>query len=247
MDTRLQQPTLELRNVTKSYGTRNVVDGVALTLRPGTITGLVGVNGSGKTTLFKVIAGLLKPASGTIDLVYDSRNRVSLLPLSADRRVRLGLHYQGQERRLLSRLSSLNNLKIAKRSTGEQPDAAAIIGRLEELRLTNLLARWSGELKRPEIVLLLLAKAYVLESRFLFIDEPFANMDRRGVFHCIAIMIKLREQGACITVSDHHANTILEFVDDICIMRHGSIAFLDTTAAARSSLEAKRLYFGPNA
>lgn len=99
MDTTFRQPTLELRNVTKSYGTRKVVDDVSLTLRPGTITGLVGVNGSGKSTLFKVIAGLLSPASGSIELVYDRDNRVSLLRLSPNRRVTMGLHYQGQERR----------------------------------------------------------------------------------------------------------------------------------------------------
>lgn len=240
-------PNLELRNVTKSYGTRKVVDDVSLTLRPGTITGLVGVNGSGKSTLFKVVAGLLPPARGTIELVYDSGNRLSLLPLSPNRRVLTGLHYQGQERRFLSRLSLLDNLKIAKLSTGEQTSTAAIIGSLDELRLTGLLARRSGPLPRPDIVRLLLAKAYILKSRFLFIDEPFDSMQRKDVFHCIAIMIKLRDRGSSVTVSDHNAKAILEFVDDVCIMRHGSIAFLDSAAAARASPNAKRLYFGPNA
>lgn len=247
MDTALRQPILELRNVTKSYGTRNVVDDVSLTLRPGTITGLVGVNGSGKSTLFKVIAGLLPPASGTIELVYDNHNRLSLLPLPPDRRVLMGLHYQGQERRFLNRLSFLDNLKIAKLSMGERIDTTTIIGGLEELRLTGLLARRSGVLPRPDIVRLLLAKAYILKSRFLFIDEPFDSMQRKDVFHCIAIMIKLRDRGACVTASDHNARAILDFVDDVCIMRHGSIAFLGNAAAARSSVRAKRLYFGPDA
>jgi ABC-type lipopolysaccharide export system ATPase subunit len=159
----------------------------------------------------------------------------------------MGLHYQGQERRFLSRLSFLDNLKIAKRSTGERSDTNAIIGGLEELRLTGLLARRSGVLPRPDIVRLLLAKAYILKSRFLFVDEPFDSMQRRDVFHCIAIMLKLRDQGSCVMVSDHNAKAILEFVDDVCIMRHGSIAFLDSAAAARSSDDARKLYFGPNA
>lgn len=240
------QPTLELRNVTKAYGTRNVVDDVSLTLRPGTITGLVGVNGSGKTTLFKLIAGLLAPARGTIDLAYDRDTCVSLLPLSPDRRVLLGLHYQGQERRYLSRLSFLDNLKIATRSMGEAVSTPAIIGSLEELRLASLLGRRSGEVPRRDIVRLLLAKAYILKSRFLLIDEPFAGMDRNEVFHYIAIMIKLRDQGCCVTVSDHKAKTILEFADDVCIMRDGSIVFLDSAAAARSSDLAKKVYFGAN-
>jgi ABC-type lipopolysaccharide export system ATPase subunit len=247
MDIQLRQPTLELRNVTKSYGTRNVVDDVSLTLRPGTITGLVGVNGSGKTTLFKLIAGLLMPASGIIDLVYDRNSRLRLLPLSPNQRVLMGLHYQGQERRILSRFSVLDNFRIAKRSMRRQVDTTAIITRLEELRLAGILGRRSSELPKADIVRLLLAKAYILKSRFLFIDEPFAGLDRKNVLHCIAIMIKLRDQGSCVTVSDHMAKTILEFVDDVCIMREGSIAFLDSATAARSSADAKRLYFGPNA
>jgi ABC-type lipopolysaccharide export system ATPase subunit len=92
-----------------------------------------------------------------------------------------------------------------------------------------------------------LAKAYILKSRFLFIDEPFDSMQRKDVFHCIAIMIKLRDQGSCVMVSDHNAKAILDFVDDVCIMRQGSIVFLDSAAAARSSANAKKLYFGPNA
>jgi lipopolysaccharide export system ATP-binding protein len=247
MDTKPRLPTLELRHVTKSYGTRNVVDDVSLTLRPGTITGLVGVNGSGKTTLFKLIVGLLTPASGMIELVYDSDNRLPLLPLSPNRRVLMGLHYQGQERRFLSRLSILNNLKIAKRSTLERTDTTAIIGCLAELHLTGLLVKRPGDLPKADIVRLLLAKAYILKSRFLFIDEPFAGIDRKDVLHCIAIMMKLRERGSCVMVSDHKAKTILEFVDDVCIMGDGSIAFLDSAAAARSSDHARRLYFGANA
>ena len=242
MDAR--RPALELRNVTKSYGTRNVVNDASLTLRPGTITGLVGVNGSGKSTLFKLIAGLLRPESGTIDLVYDSHDRRSLLPLSPDRRVLMGLHYQGQDRRFLTRFSFLENLKIAQRSMGNRTDTTAIIGCLEELRLTGLLARRSGEVPRKDIVPLLLAKAYMFKSRFLFVDEPFSGIDRRDVLHYIAIMIKMRDRGSSVVVSDHKAKTILEFVDDVCIMREGSIAFLDRAAVARSSTDAKRLYFG---
>lgn len=246
MDSNLGQPTLELRGVTKSYGTRTVVDNVSLTLRPSTITGLVGINGSGKTTLFKLIAGLLTPASGIIDLVYDSHDRLSLLPLSPDHRVLMGLHYQGQERRFLDRFSTLNNFRIANRSMCQPMDIASIIARLEELRLAGILGRRSGELQKADIVHLLLGKAYILKSRFLFIDEPFAGMDRKSVLHCIAIMIKMRDQGSCVMVSDHKAQAILEFVDDVCIMRNGSIAFFDSAAVARSSADAKRLYFGPN-
>ena len=90
---------------------------------------------------------------------------------------------------------------------------------------------------------LLLAGAFISRPRFLIVDEPFAGLDVHERRHCMAILRKIRERGAGILVTDHDPAALLELADVVHIIRDGAIVYSDSAEAARTSTEARRLYF----
>ena len=237
----MAQETSSLRfgDVVKTYGDRSVLNHVALSVESGAITALSGVNGSGKSTLFRIAAGFVRATSGTVTIDGFESGRLSITEFAPSQRVRMGLAYISQERRLLRGLSTLGNFQAASsaHSTGEILDA------LGELRLLALLDKNPRQMEAADVVRLLLAKAYLARPRFLIVDEPFAGLSSAEVDQCVAIMQRMRERGTGVVVTDHHWSPILEMADTAHIIQNGAIVFSASADAARTSAEARRLYF----
>jgi ABC-type lipopolysaccharide export system ATPase subunit len=140
-------------------------------------------------------------------------------------------------------------LRIAKSAAAGVPhvDSQEIFACLAELRLTSLLDTAPSRMQAAGSVKLLLAKAYFSGARFLVVDEPFAGLDRSAIDHCIAILERMRDEGAGILLTDHHTQPILQVADRIHIMRDGAIVYSETAEAARASPQAEQLYFRKHA
>jgi lipopolysaccharide export system ATP-binding protein len=217
---------LRFDDVSKAFGDRTVVDHVSLSVSQHTITALVGVNGSGKSTLFRIAAGFVRPTGGRVD-VPDGNGRVAL-------------RYLSQERRILYGLSTLDNLKAA-----HYPylSTQAICKRLAALRLTYLLGEKPAAMPKSSMTFMLLASAHMADPAFFLADEPFAGLDGAAAAHAAAILCAMRDRGTGVLVSDQNATFILNLAESIHIMNIGRIAYSGTSAQARESADAARLYF----
>jgi lipopolysaccharide export system ATP-binding protein len=212
-----------LENIHKSYGKRNIVNRVSLSVAQGEIVGLLGPNGAGKTTTFYIATGLEKPDRGKVWL--DDEDITSL---SIHQRARLGIGYLAQEASIFRSLSVMDNLLLVMEQTN-------VPRKLWNQRLTDLITEFNlekvantlgnrvsgGERRRTEIARSLAAG--INGPKFLFLDEPFAGVDPIAVSEIQKIIAKLRERNMGILITDHNVRETLAVTDRAYIMREGQV------------------------
>jgi|UniRef100_A0A7C3WHK4 lipopolysaccharide export system ATP-binding protein len=232
---------LLLKNLTKSYGGRKVVDNVTLEVNSGEVVGLLGPNGAGKTTTFYMILGVLKPDNGAI---YLDGEDISSLAIYL--RARKGLQYLPQESSVFRKLTVAENI-LAILETLE-PDPQLRQERLQkllgELRITHLAdqkasALSGGERRRVEIT-----RALVTSPHFIILDEPFAGIDPLAVTDIQNIIFQLKRQGLGVLISDHNVREALNVCDRAYILNEGVILEEGTPDYIVNSQMAKRIYLG---
>ena len=193
-----------LRNVTKSFGRRRVLDGLDAEFGPGRLHAVTGPSGSGKTTFLHLIAGLELPDAG--EVLIDGEN-VAALDRSARARIRAAkIGYVGQQPGLIPHLSALENVELALALRGMQADAheaLAAVG-LEE-RATQRVSRLStGERGRVA-----LARALAARPAVLLADEPTSRLDEANARAAAALLSALaRTHGVAIVCATHDAAVI---------------------------------------
>ncbi|MDO8774898.1 MAG: LPS export ABC transporter ATP-binding protein [Burkholderiaceae bacterium] len=242
---------LSVHGLQKSYGSRNVVKDVSLSVKGGEVVGLLGPNGAGKTTSFYMIVGLVRSDAG--EILIDGQS-VEHLPIH--RRSRLGLSYLPQETSIFRKLNVAENvravLELQKYQTGEnkgQPlDADEIESRLtallkdlhvEHLRDSPALALSGGERRRVEI-----ARALATQPRFILLDEPFAGIDPIAVIEIQRIITFLKSRGIGVLITDHNVRETLGICDHAYIISDGQVLAQGTPADIVSNAEVRRVYLG---
>src|SRR5271169_6008399 len=116
---------LELKNLTAGYGAISALQGISLSVKPGSIVTLIGANGAGKTTTLKTISGLLKPKSG--EILYDGKDIAGLPPHQI---VKLGLSHVPEGRMIFANLTVMENLQMG---AYLQKDRAAVRRELDHV------------------------------------------------------------------------------------------------------------------
>jgi lipopolysaccharide export system ATP-binding protein len=238
---------LEARGLRKSYGSRQVVKDVSLTVNKGEVVGLLGPNGAGKTTSFYMIVGLLRADGGQI--LLDNR-RIERLPIH--RRARLGLGYLPQEASIFRKLTVQQNvravLELQKGPDGRPLSEAEIERRLDELlkdlRVDHLRdspapALSGGERRRVEI-----ARALATNPRFILLDEPFAGIDPIAVIEIQQIIGFLKNRGIGVLITDHNVRETLGICDHAYIISDGQVLASGTTAEIVNNADVRRVYLG---
>ncbi|HAJ14379.1 MAG TPA: LPS export ABC transporter ATP-binding protein [Comamonadaceae bacterium] len=238
---------LEVRGLRKSYGSRQVVKDVSLTVDKGEVVGLLGPNGAGKTTSFYMIVGLLRADGG--EILLDGR-RIERLPIH--HRARLGLGYLPQEASIFRKLTVQQNvravLELQKGPDGRRLAGADIERRLDdllkELRVDHLRdspapALSGGERRRVEI-----ARALATNPRFILLDEPFAGIDPIAVIEIQQIIGFLKNRGIGVLITDHNVRETLGICDHAYIISDGQVLASGTTAEIVNNAEVRRVYLG---
>jgi lipopolysaccharide export system ATP-binding protein len=232
---------LAARGLCKSYQRRQVVADVDLKVAAGEVVGLLGPNGAGKTTSFYMVVGLVRPDAGQV--LLDDRD---LTGVPMHQRARLGISYLPQEPSVFRRLTVEQNL-LAILETVE-PEPAVRERRkarlLEEFRLQHVARSYGyalsgGERRRTEI-----ARALVLEPRFILLDEPFAGIDPIAVLDIQEIIAQLRGRGIGVLISDHNVRETLTVCDRAYILNAGRILEEGDPAAIAASPQARAIYLG---
>jgi len=210
---------LSLKGIVKSFGSARVLDGLSVDIPLEGITFIVGKSGSGKSVLCRLAVGLLKPDQGTVTLLGE---RVDTLPERALTRLRARVPYIVQGPALLDWLTLLDNVALA--AKGSRADGRALEA-LTRVGLAELVTRYPpavgpGVRKRAAI-----ARALVLEPRFLLLDEPTTGLDRDASHQVNETLRLLREQGLGACVVSHDYRALERIADRVVEVRGGKVGY----------------------
>ncbi len=223
-------PLLQLRHVTKTFGTLVANDNVDLDVLPGRVHALVGENGAGKTTLMSMLNGTGLPDSGTI--IYDGKEVSITTPQQA---AALGIGMVFQHFKLVGSLTVAANVFLGREITKNgQLDTAAM-----EAQVTRLSARFGlevdpteitselsvGELQRVEVL-----KALSHETRLLILDEPTAVLTPSETDDMFVVIRELAKSGVAVIFISHKLDEVLAVADEVTVIRDGRV--IDTVPAA---------------
>ena len=213
-------PVLRSENLTKSYNRRMVVKGVDIKVDSGEIVGLLGRNGAGKTTIFQMVAGLIKPGSGSIFL--DDRN---ISRYSSHLRAMAGITYLPQESSVFLKASVEDNLRLILELQALKRKDRKKIGRelLEELGLLELVKQPAYSLSGGERRRLEICRSLIIKPKFLLLDEPFTGIDPLTIIELQKIMLHLKNKGIGIILSDHNVRDTFMIVNRAYIIDDGDI------------------------
>ncbi len=238
------QPTdagLAVEGLTKTFGERQVVRGVSLTLARGEVVGLLGPNGAGKTTCFYMITGLIPVDQGVISL--DGRD-ITALPMY--QRARMGLGYLPQEASIFRGMTVEENVLAVVEMRERDPDKAraAAAALLEELHIGHLKASPAvslsgGERRRVEI-----ARALASEPSFMLLDEPFAGIDPLAIADIREVIGYLKGRGIGILITDHNVRETLDIIDRASIIHAGEVLFEGAPQEIVDNPDVRRVYLG---
>jgi len=233
--------SLSVRGLSKRYRHREVVKDVALEIGPGEVVGLLGPNGAGKTTIFYMMVGLVSPDSGEVTL---NGQDVTRLPMH--RRARMGLGYLPQEPSVFRKLSVRDNilafLEETDLSAGEREERLSRL--LGEMRISQVadtmgFSLSGGERRRVEI-----ARALVMSPSFLLLDEPFAGIDPISVADLQQIILRLKETGIGVIITDHNVRDTLKVCDRAYIISDGEILLAGNPEEIAASARVREIYLG---
>ena len=206
---------LEIRNVTKHYGSRQVLSDVSFTVGNGRMTGFVGGNGAGKTTTMRIILGVLDSDSGTVlldgeILTASDRRRFGYMPEER------GLYPKMKLAEQLIYLARLHGLPTpdAKRNTHDLLDRLGLGERTDDTVESLSL----GNQQRAQI-----AAALVHDPEFLVLDEPFSGLDPMAVEVVLNVLKSYAAEGAPVLFSSHQLDIVERLCDDLVIIADGEI------------------------
>jgi branched-chain amino acid transport system ATP-binding protein len=227
---------LELRGVEAGYGRALAVQGVSLTVPPGSIVTLLGPNGAGKSTTLRAAAGLIRPRAGEILL---DGERLDGLP--ADAVVRRGLALVPERRELFPSLPVLENLSLGAHT---RRDRAAIAEDLEMCfalfpRLRERRAQPAGTLSGGEQQMVAIARGLMSRPRYLLLDEPSLGLAPLLIEEIFRKLIDIRARGTAILLVEQNAAAALEVADRGYVIETGQIR-LEGTAADLAADDAVR-------
>lgn len=210
---------LEVDKITTRYGAITALHGASLEVRAGELVALVGPNGAGKTTLLNTVAGLLRPATGSVR--FDGRDITGSEPASL---VRSGLALVPEHRRIFKDLTVEENLRLGG-STASVADRRVRLDEAAEL-FPVLRAKWStsaGFLSGGEAQQLAVARALMSNPRLLLLDEPTLGLAPTMIDVVFDLLQRLREQGRTLLVVEQNATRILALADRGYLLRTGRI------------------------
>ncbi|HLG87420.1 MAG TPA: TOBE-like domain-containing protein [Alphaproteobacteria bacterium] len=223
--------TIEVSNVSKSFGAYHALNGVSLNVGDGELTALLGPSGSGKTTLLRIIAGLERPDGGEVLIRGENLTKQPL----RDRRVGFVFQHYSLFRHMTVFENVAFGLRVRPRK--ERPSEREIARRVDDLlslvQLDRLADRYPAQLSGGQRQRVALARALAIEPKVLLLDEPFGALDARVRKELRRWMRKLHHEINVTSVFvTHDQEEALELADRIAIMNSGRIEQVASPAEA---------------
>jgi simple sugar transport system ATP-binding protein len=226
-------PAVTLRGIDKRFGAVHANRAVDLTVRAGTVHGIVGENGAGKSTLMSILYGFYQADGGVIEV----EGQPASIANSHDA-IALGIGMVHQHFMLVETFSALDNVMLGAEPSWRLPAArAAVRAKLEALMgetgLAVSLDAPVAELPVGERQRLEILKALYRGARILILDEPTAVLTPQETEQLFVVLRGLRDRGTTILLITHKLKEIMALCDVVTVMRNGAVV-LDTPIAATS-------------
>jgi ABC-2 type transport system ATP-binding protein len=220
---------IEIKSVIKEYGSFRAVNNISLTVQPGEIFGFLGVNGAGKTTTLKMLAGILRPTSGSLNICgYDVQNN------SAEAKAVTG--YIPDRPHLYNKLTGREFLYFI--AELYQVPLTLADQRIDQLLSDYRLGEWQDELiesyshgMKQRVAT---CAALIHQPKVLIVDEPMVGLDPHGARMLKDAFRRYASEGMSILLSTHSLNVAEEVADRLAIIHRGAIVASGTLADIRT-------------
>ena len=228
---------LQLDNLTKSYGDRKVLDGVAFSVGAGEVFGFVGSNGAGKTTTMRIVLGVLAADAGQVrwngsPIGLDDRRRIGYMP--EERGLYPKMHVRDQLQ-YLARLRGLDAV-AARKSAEAWAERLGVAERLgDEVQTLSL-----GNQQRVQ-----LAAALVHNPELLVLDEPFSGLDPIAVDVMSSVLRERAAAGVPVIFSSHQLELVERLCDRVGIIKSGRMVTSGSIAELRATDQPRFTVAGP--
>jgi ribose transport system ATP-binding protein len=229
------RPILELRHITKTFGSGKVLDGVDLTLNKGQVLGFVGENGAGKSTLIKIISGIYGKDSG--EILYNGE-KTEMRDVAFSQRLGISVIYQ--ELSLMPDLSAAQNLFINREINTTGKGLLAPLHskkmRLEAQRILHddLHVEIDPDMPVKDMTLaqkqiVEIARSIYADAQIIIMDEPTSALGREEREQLFAVIHRVKSKGHSVIFISHHLDEVIRVSDRIVILRDGKKVADDTT------------------
>ena len=237
-------PLLEVRNLKLSYGGIAAVKGIDFYINSGELVTLIGANGAGKTTTLKVIAGLLKPSSGSIHFLGSAIGGQPAHELAE-----LGVGLVPEGRGVFARMTILENLQMGAYIRQGSHSAKSIDRDLEVVletfpRLRERLSQLAGTLSGGEQQMVAIARAMMARPKLLLLDEPSMGLAPLMVETIFGVIQNLNQQGMTILLVEQNARLALSMADRAYVLESGVITLSGTANELLNDDRVREAYLG---
>ena len=243
---------LEVRNVSKRFGSLVAVRDVSLTVGRGELRAIIGPNGAGKTTFFNLISGFFRPTTGTI--AFDGRD-VTALP--AHQRVTLGMARTFQITEIFPELTIYENVRIGTEVAGgyrlrpwmSRDERSEVRRRVAEIlkraALESKADRVVGELAHGDQRTAEIAMALALRPHLLLLDEPTAGMGDQETYEITQLIRRLHRDGNfTIVLIEHDMRVVFHLADRISVLDQGNLLADGTPQEIAANEAVQAAYLG---
>lgn len=232
---------IKVSNLNSYYGQFHVLKDVSISVEEMGVVVVLGPNGHGKSTLLKSICGMAEKTVGEILF-----NNTSLINLSSEKIVDLGVTYIAETRELFPNMTVLENLKLGAYSKHARPFEAENLEKVFDLfpRLANRKKQMASTMSGGEAKMLAIARGLMSNAKFLAIDEPSLGLQpnlRTEVFRTIRT---INEQGMTILLVEQNIPQIAELATKIYVLEEGKISFEGNKDDAISNDHLKEIFLG---
>ncbi|HSO11629.1 MAG TPA: metal ABC transporter ATP-binding protein [Anaerolineales bacterium] len=215
------QPILDVANITVRYNGRVALENVTFHLHEGERIAVVGPNGAGKSTLFKVVAGVLQPNSGEVN-IYGSRPRghvcIGYIPQRSQ--VDWNFPVTVADVVMMGRSAKLGPLNWPHKRDWEHVHHA-----LETVDLSNLATRQIGQLSGGQQQRMFIARALAQEAELMLMDEPLTGLDTPSQDGILDLLDRLKKEKVTVMVATHDLDQAATHFDRIMLLNHQLVAF----------------------
>lgn len=190
-----QQPVISIKDLKKSFGTLNVLNGINLDVAKGENLAILGRSGSGKSVLIKIISGLLKPDSGLVKVLGQEVDKISEKELQT-LRMKIGFSFQSSA--LYDSMSVRENLEFPlvrnKRDLNEKEVNEAIESVLDDVGLSQTINQMPSELSGGQKKRIGIARTLILKPEIMLYDEPTSGLDPITCIEINNLILKVQQQ-----------------------------------------------------
>jgi len=233
--------TLEIDDVYTAYDKADVLQGVSLAVRPGSITCLLGSNGSGKTTLVRSILGLTPPRAGRIIF-----NGIDITRIPTHKIVAAGIACIPEGRKVFPKLTVEENLRVgAYQETSDTVTQARIADIFRIFpRLAERHAQLAGTMSGGEQAMVSIGRGLMCAPKLLLIDEPSLGLSPRLVKENFNIIRQINERGITVLLVEQNVHQTLAISHFGFVISKGRVATSGTPSELAGRSEVQNAYFG---